>query len=78
VPDRPGGARREADRQRQRLARARRKRGEAVYRISVDQAAMVEALIRSGRLTDAATLRVRLVEAALGEVLAEWARRWQP
>ena len=61
---------------RQRRRRARQKRGLVCVRLEIEHDEVVEALIRSGRLTEDAALRLPLVERALAAVLAEWARRW--
>jgi len=62
---------------RQRRARAHRRAGEVPYRLWLPQWDIVEALLRSGRLTEAEALRRPLVEQALASVLAEWAARWR-
>jgi hypothetical protein len=61
---------------RQARSRARRKRGETVYRVIVCEHAVAEALIESGRLSPDEALRRDLVERALGSVLGDWATRW--
>jgi hypothetical protein len=62
---------------RARLARSRRKRGEVVAKIVIEENPVVEALLESGRLTEAQALRRSLVEQALGRLIADWSRRWQ-
>lgn len=52
-----------------------RRNGEVQVTLTIPQAAIVEALIQSGRLTEADTERPELVGRALGEVLADWAAR---
>jgi hypothetical protein len=61
---------------RQRRARHRRRHGEVVLSVVVEEHALIEALLRSGRLTDDQALRRSLVEAALGRLIAQWAYRW--
>jgi hypothetical protein len=43
-------------------------------RLEIEHDQVVEALLRSGRLTEAAALP--LVERALAAMVAEWAGRW--
>jgi hypothetical protein len=62
---------------RKRAERARRKAGEAAYRIIVPEYDVVAALLASGRLTEAEALRRALVERELAAVLTEWAARWK-
>jgi hypothetical protein len=64
-----------ADRQRQ--CRARRRKGEVLYRLALPHDAMVKALIANERLTEGEALRRRLVEQALTTVLVDWSRRWK-
>ena len=61
---------------RARKARARRRRGLAIFYIEVNEARVVEALIEAGRLTEAEALERPSVERELGWVLDQWARRW--
>jgi hypothetical protein len=61
---------------RSRRKRARRRLGERVYRIPTCEADVIEALIRSRRLSEAETRRADLIDAALGEVVGDWAKRW--
>jgi hypothetical protein len=62
---------------RARLARSRRKHGQIVASIVIEENPVIEALLQSGRLTEAEALRRSLVEAALGKLIAEWACRWR-
>jgi hypothetical protein len=61
---------------RSRRKRTRRKRGVVVYSIEAKEADVIEALIRSNRLSEAETRQIDLIEAALAEVIADWTRRW--
>ena len=68
--------RRAADCQRQRRARARRRHGGAVLKVDVQNFyRLVEAMIISGRLSDAEGLRREVVEREAGQLLDNWARR---
>jgi hypothetical protein len=69
--------RRASDRLRQRQSRERRRRGEVAYRVVFREHEVIEALIRSGRLTEAATVDRQQVELALGGVVRDWALRWK-
>lgn len=62
--------------ERARRHRARRKDGRASLRIEVPEAVVVEALIASGRLSEAGALSRQAVERAVGEVIQDWAARW--
>jgi hypothetical protein len=62
---------------RKRAERARRKAGEVAYRVTLPEYAVVNALLVSGRLSEAEALRRALVERELAAVLAEWAARWK-
>jgi hypothetical protein len=46
-----------------------------VYRLELCDDVIL-ALLASGRLTDEQALDAKKVEAALADVVAEWARRW--
>jgi hypothetical protein len=61
---------------RARKARARRRRGLAIYYIEANEDRMIEALLEAGRLTEAEALERPSVERELGWVLDDWARRW--
>jgi hypothetical protein len=61
---------------RQRRSRARRKAGQTIYRVTVPEHAIAEALIEIGRLSPDEALRRELVERALSRVLVDWAERW--
>jgi hypothetical protein len=69
APMRPGA-------RRQRAHRERAKNGQAILRLPVNYFPIVEALIASSRLTEGEALDRRRVEAALAEVLVEWAGKW--
>src|ERR1700733_12631157 len=60
---------------RARLARSRRKRGEVVVHIVVEENSVIESLLETGRITEEQALSRSLVEAALGRLIAEWAGR---
>jgi len=45
-------------------------------RLEIEHDQVVEALLRSGRLTETAALRLPLVERALAAMVAEWSARW--
>jgi hypothetical protein len=64
--------RRTAAAERQRVARARRRAGEAVFKVTANHVDVLDALVKSGRMTEDATLRQRQVESALGEILRDW------
>lgn len=63
--------------ERQRRARDRRRRGEACFRITLPHHDLLDALIRSGRLTEAEAARQQLAERALATVVADWIARWK-
>jgi hypothetical protein len=72
-------ARRRLDRTgaiRSRRKRARRRAGLVNVAIDVDETGAVEAMIRSGRLSDEQAMRRQLVERELALVVTEWIRRW--
>jgi hypothetical protein len=62
---------------RQRAYRQRASKGEAVLRVSVHYFGVIDALIASSRLSEADALDRTKVEAALADILCEWARRWR-
>ena len=66
--------RRAADRQRR--SRQRRRAGESVYRIAVQEAQTIEALLRAARITEIEALRRDRVEQALAELVADFVKRW--
>ena len=68
--------RRSAAAVRQRRARERRKRGQIVLRIAVPEHDVIEALLRSKRLSEDQALRRAQVETAAAAVLQDWAARW--
>jgi hypothetical protein len=74
---RPPPSRRAAAAERQRRSRGHRRAGEALYRVWASEWDVVEALVSSGRLTEAEALQRPLVERALAAVLIEWAARWR-
>ena len=73
-PDR----RRQAASARQARRRRRSKAGRIVVAIELDELVVLEALLASGRLTEAQALRRSSVEAELGRLIADWACRWRP
>ena len=64
------------DRERQRKCRARSKAGEKRYVIVAREHWVIEAMLLSGRMTEADILDHALVEMALSRVLVEWMARW--
>ena len=56
--------------------RARQRCGVAIVAIPIDQVAIAEAMIASGRLPPAATLERARVTAAITEIVNDWAKRW--
>lgn len=62
---------------RQRRARARRKAGLVPISLEIEENAIAEALIASGRLTEAESARRELVGRELAAVVADWAARWR-
>jgi hypothetical protein len=74
--DRPPPRSRSPGAARKRRWKARRRRGEAVYRLIVNEHAVAEALINSTRLSPVETTHRESVERALAEVLADWAAEW--
>jgi hypothetical protein len=66
------------ERERQRRLRARRKAGEERYVIVAPEIDVVEAILRSGRLSEADALNHALVERVLTDVIIEWSARWKP
>ena len=75
-PPRPDDPRRKSASARQRRYRRRAKAGNAIFPIEADECAVIEAMLKSGRMTEAQALKRKLVNAALGELIAEWAGRW--
>lgn len=61
---------------RQRAYRERQRHGEAVLPLRVDYFRLIEALLVSGRLSEADALDRSRVKIAAGEVLDDWAMRW--
>jgi len=70
------GARSRNDRERQRRCRARNKAGEKRYVVVARENWVIEAVLLSGRLTEADVADHALVEAALSRVIVEWIARW--
>jgi hypothetical protein len=68
---------RERAKLRQRLRRAREKAGLQLFDLELPSYEIHNALLNSGRLSDAEALRPRLVRKALVELLCDWAARWQ-
>jgi hypothetical protein len=64
------------DRERQRRCRARSKAGEKHYVIIAREHWVAEAMLVSGRMTEADVLDHALVEMALSRVFVEWMARW--
>jgi hypothetical protein len=64
------------DRERQRRCRARSRAGEKRYVIVAREHWVAEAMLLSGRMTEADVLDHALVEAALSRVVVEWMARW--
>lgn len=62
---------------RQARRRQRQRAGLIVLRVPVPEFDTIAALIEANRLSEAAALDRAQVEKAVGEVLAEWARRWR-
>jgi hypothetical protein len=65
-----------AERARQRRSRARRKRGLLLIGIEVCELALIEALIRSGRVDADALLDRKRVIAEAAAILADFIARW--
>jgi hypothetical protein len=61
---------------RQRLRRARRKRGEAVFHLTLNENQIIEALICAGRLSENASEQRSAVERAISGLLTDWSVRW--
>jgi hypothetical protein len=64
------------DRERQRRCRARNKAGQKRYVIVARENWVIEAMLLSGRMTEADVADHALVEAALSRVVIEWLVRW--
>lgn len=62
---------------RMRRLRDRRRRGLGVFKVEIDEDELLSALLVSGRLSEAEALRTRQVNAALADILREWASRWR-
>jgi len=62
---------------RARRTRWRRRNGLAPHRIDIDEHALAEALILSGRLTEAEALRPELVGRELSALVADFILRWR-
>jgi hypothetical protein len=63
---------------RQRKTRARRRNGLVPMHIDVHEHDTAEAMIRSGRLSEAQALRPVAVARELEKLVAEWSERWLP
>jgi hypothetical protein len=72
----PAAARRAARKVRKARYLRRQDAGLAVYQIEARVNALAEALIRSGRLSEAEALRRSRVEGALGEIVDDFVVRW--
>lgn len=62
---------------RQKRRRDRVRRGEAVFRISAPQDALVEYLVETGRVSEAAARDHTRVEQALREAVLDLVARWR-
>jgi hypothetical protein len=62
--------------ERQRRARARRRRGVMTFRVEANEHRLAEALIESGRLTEALALERPQIERELAKLIDDWIRRW--
>jgi hypothetical protein len=69
-------ARARNNRERKRRCRARSKAGEKRYVIVARENWVIEAMLLSGRMTEADVADHALVEAALSRVVIEWMVRW--
>lgn len=69
-------ARARENRERQRRCRARSKAGQKRYVIVAREHWVAEAMLLSGRMTEAEVLDHALVETALSRVVVEWMARW--
>jgi hypothetical protein len=56
--------------------KARQRDGKVIVRLELDRDDIVLALLTSQRLTEAEALDHCQVERALGDIVAEWAHRW--
>jgi hypothetical protein len=66
------------DRQRRRLSRARRRQGLKLLRqVEVDEHGLIETLQNANRLSLEGGLHWDKVEAAVGQLLADWIERWR-
>ena len=72
----PSSAARTRNRERQRRCRARSKAGEKRYVIITREHWATEAMLLSGRMTEADISDQALMEAALSRVVIEWLARW--
>ena len=66
-----------SDAERQARCRKRRRSGLLVLKVEVPEVDTIEALLDSHRLGEAAALDKARVEEAIGQLLADWARRWR-
>jgi hypothetical protein len=64
--------------ERQRRQRDRENRGRKCYLLEVDDVALAEALIASGRRTEEETQRRVLVHSAVIEIINDFIERWRP
>lgn len=69
-------ARAQNNRERQRLCRARSKAGEKRYVIVLREHWVTEAMVLSGRMTEADVSKHAIVEDALSRVVIEWMAHW--
>ena len=65
------------DAERQARCRKRRRSGLVVLKIEVPEVETIEALLKIGRLGEAAALDKAHVEEAVGELVADFAAEWQ-
>jgi hypothetical protein len=73
MPDRPPLSAAE----RARRKRWRRRNGLAPWTVNVDENALAEALIATGRLTEAESARPELIERELSALIADFILRWR-
>jgi hypothetical protein len=61
---------------RQRAYKTRQRHGEAVLALRCEYFPLVEALLASGRISEADALERGQVESAVAEVVRDWIARW--
>jgi hypothetical protein len=77
VLDRPPDARRQAARSREARSRKRRKVGKLVVAIEISELALVEALLQSGRLSEAESASRLHLKTAIERVVEDFIGRWR-